>query len=119
MKTILLVEDNDDFRDLVGLVLRDDGYQVCEAENGEQALAQLKKMLAPPSLMLLDLMMPVMGGRELLEILSHCERFATLPVVVLSAGGEASQVPDATKFIRKPADLGQLRHTVRAICGGP
>jgi CheY-like chemotaxis protein len=115
-KTILLVDDNDDARDLVGTVLRHDGYEVREAENGQDALDQLEAMAEPPCLLLLDMMMPVMGGEELLEILSKRHEYSSLPVVVLSAGGTPAQARKATVFMRKPTDIGTLRTIVRAIC---
>ena len=119
MKTILVVEDNEDLRELLGEILRRDGYDVCEAENGRDALDRLERMNEPPCLLLLDLMMPVMTGQELLEVLRGRAQLVALPVVVLSAGGQPSQVPGARTFIRKPTDLHLLRDTVRTICGGP
>jgi len=117
MKTVLIVEDNKDFRDLLGIVLRRDGYDVCEAENGKDALDQLDTMSTSPSLMLLDMMMPVMTGPELLHILSESNRLDALPVVVLSAGGKASQAEGATMFLSKPADPSRVLAVVRELCG--
>src|ERR1700754_2800943 len=50
-KTILVAEDNKDFRDLMCIVLRRDGYDVCEAENGQEALDKLDRMNQPPCLL--------------------------------------------------------------------
>ena len=118
-KSILLVEDDDDIRDLVSLVLRRDGYHVYEADNGRAALDLLESLPSPPCLLLLDLMMPVMSGPELLHVLSEREQLATLPVVVLSAGGQPWHAPAAKKFIRKPADPQRLLAAVHEICGTP
>jgi CheY-like chemotaxis protein len=117
MKSILIVEDNSDVRELLGFLLRKEGFEVHEAENGRDALDQLEIMRPPPCLMLLDLMMPIMSGPELLQILSDRNRLADLPVVVLSAGGQPSQVPIAKRFIRKPADPKLLVQIVREVCG--
>ncbi|HET8933121.1 MAG TPA: response regulator [Polyangiales bacterium] len=118
-KTILIAEDNKDLRDLMGIVLRRDGYDVCEAENGKEALDQLDTMSQPPCLMLLDLMMPVMDGQELLKILIASHRLDALPVVVLSAGGNVSEAVGATQFISKPADPKRVLAVVHEICGEP
>ena len=118
-KTILVVDDNADARELLGAVLRHDGYRVCEAENGRDALDQLESMPQPPCLLLLDMMMPVMSGQELLQALGERRQFDSLPVVVLSAGSKPSQAPDVKVFMRKPTDLGVLRTVVREICGAP
>ena len=119
MKTVLLVEDNLDVRELVAFVLRDGGYDVHEAENGQEALHQLETMRPPPCMLLLDLMMPVMTGPELLDVLRARNRLRALPVVVFSAGGEAAQVPGVQGFIRKPADPTVILNVVREVCGGP
>jgi len=118
MKSILLVEDNDDIRDLYGAVLRVEGYEVYEAENGQVALDLLKHMSTDdPCLVLLDLMMPIMSGPELLQALHESHRLASLPVVVFSAGGRESDAPRAKKFIRKPVDRHVLLSVVREFCG--
>lgn len=117
MTCILIVDDNPDVRELISLILCREGYQVHEAENGRDALDQLERMDSPPCLLLLDLMMPVMSGPELLRILSERDRLATLPVVVLSAGGQPSQAPEGKTFLRKPTDPQVLVNVVRAICG--
>lgn len=119
MKTILLVEDNEDLRELVSMALRTDGYSVYEAENGRDALQQLETMGSRPCLLLLDLMMPVMTGAELLQVLSERGELDSLPVVVLSAGGQPSQAAGAQKFIRKPADLRLVLSVVHELCGSP
>jgi len=119
MKTILLVEDDDDIRELVSTILRKDGFQVYEAENGLEALTLLDSLSPPPCLLLLDLMMPVMTGPELLSILGQRNQLSTLPVVVLSAGGQPSHAPAAKKFIRKPADPKHLLAAIHELCGGP
>ena len=93
MKAILLVEDNDDIRELYGALLRREGYEVYEAENGQVALEQLHEMHGNPCLVLLDLMMPIMSGPELLKVLHESHRLASLPVVVLSIARARSPSP--------------------------
>lgn len=119
MKTVLLVDDNSDVRELIGFALRSGGYGVREAENGKDALEQLETMPALPALLLLDVMMPVMNGIELLQIISDREDLSDVPVIVLSAGLPQSQVPGAKWFFRKPVDNSALLSLVRDICGRP
>ena len=117
MKTILLVEDDPDIREATAEILRESGYEVCEAEDGQGALEQLQKMSQVPSLVLLDLSMPVMSGQELLQQLKQSERFANLPVVVVSgAGWTHADVPDANDFITKPPSVAALLQVVREYC---
>ncbi|MDB4990025.1 MAG: Transcriptional regulatory protein [Myxococcaceae bacterium] len=94
----MVVEDDDDIRELVAELLRDEGYDVREAENGQRALEQLDSMDKEPCLVLLDLMMPVMSGPQLLRILEQSHRLASLPVVVLSAGGRPEDAPASERI---------------------
>lgn len=119
MGAILVVEDNEDLRELLVVVLRREGYEVWEAEHGAEALEVIEAHDAPPSLMLLDLMMPVMNGTELLRALRRSEPLASLPVIVLSAGGTPDMAPGANEFVRKPAGHDQLLSLVRKYCGQP
>ena len=82
METILIVEDNPRMQETLSTVLRLKGFQTLTAYNGVEALDVLR--LRTPDLMLLDLMMPVMGGLELLKVLRDTPQWKDLPVVVLS-----------------------------------
>jgi CheY-like chemotaxis protein len=66
-RTILIVDDDEDSRGALALVVEREGYQVFQAENGQQALDWIKAVPPPPGLILLDLEMPVMDGREFLS----------------------------------------------------
>lgn len=114
MRDILLVEDDDDIRELFAEVLREAGYVVHEAENGRVALDRLEQV--GPCLVLLDLMMPVMSGPELLRALHRSNRLHSLAVVALSAGGSAADVPEADRFLQKPIDPDHLLRVVGEYC---
>jgi CheY-like chemotaxis protein len=116
MTSILLVDDNADVRELYGLLLRREGHVVREAENGEQALALLEYMDGEPCLLLLDLMMPVMSGTDVLKALRDSGRLAKQPVIVLSANGRPADVPEGQLVIRKPVDPRVLISLVRGFC---
>jgi CheY-like chemotaxis protein len=119
MGAILIVEDDDDIRGLLADVFRREGYDVLEAEHGAHALDILAEQAVPPCLMILDLMMPVMSGPELLKALSDTDRLASLPVVVVSAGGRPEDVPEARRFVRKPPSPELLRALAEEFCGRP
>lgn len=120
MKTILLVEDDPDIREVTAEILRESGYDVQEAEDGQGALEQLLRMPSVPCLVLLDLSMPVMTGQELLKQLRQTPRFENLPVVVVSgAGWTHADVPDANDFIVKPPSVAALLQVVSEYCDRP
>jgi CheY-like chemotaxis protein len=115
-KTILVVEDNEDLRELVCTSLRRAKYNVTEAENGQVALDIIEAMDEPPCLVLLDLMMPVMSGTELLAKLRESGRLASLPVVVASAVADRLRPQGAVAYVLKPLGEALLLQLITRFC---
>jgi CheY-like chemotaxis protein len=111
MNPIMIVEDEADLRDTLKDVLELYGYRVITAANGAEALQQLESRRngGRPCLILLDLMMPVMNGWELLDRLRDGSRpeLAAIPVVVVSAAADLTRVQERyqCRSIRKPAPI--------------
>jgi two-component system response regulator CpxR len=105
-----VVDDDAEIRDTLTSLLQHEGYTVLRAENGVQALEQLRRL--HPDVMLLDLMMPVMSGWEVLEELEESGELSTIPIVVVSAMG----APGACACLRKPVDLDELLAVVDRCC---
>src|SRR5215475_6205576 len=86
LRTVLLVEDDLDIRDVLQDVLEGEGYDVIPAANGKQALDFLT-LNDPPGadLVILDLMMPMVSGWDVLERMARDRRLAEIPVIVVSA----------------------------------
>lgn len=117
MKTqnILIVEDDKDIRETLQYALELEGYQVETASNGSDALHFLKKNHSP-HLILLDLMMPIMNGWEFLEAIKTEAELSRIPVIVITAAGEAaSRTVDVNAFIKKPIELESLLNTVQTL----
>lgn len=87
---ILVVDDNEMNRDLIGRRLIQEGYQVVMAENGKQALEIVKARSI--DLVLLDIMMPEMNGYQVLEIMKSDPILRSIPVIMISAVGEIESV---------------------------
>lgn len=109
MKKILLVDDDEDVRDLVERTLTDAGFEVVSAETGEVCLGLMVQ--EAPDMLLLDLIMPDMDGFEIMRAVrkSHPE----VPVVVLSGyiEKETEEIIEGlggTSFIRKPFSCNDL-----------
>jgi two-component system, cell cycle sensor histidine kinase and response regulator CckA len=110
-RTILLVEDQDDVRQALVRALRDDGYQVIEARDGELALSVLATGLRI-DLVVTDIVMPNMGGLELAAILDAMRRPPTR--LFMSAYAlQPSLVPG--RLLRKPFLPGELVAEVRRL----
>ena len=107
---ILIVEDDSDLREALSEVLRDEGYAVAMAADGREALDHLRRE-SRPSLILLDLTMPVMNGWQFRDEQRRDPDLSEIPVVVLSASDRLAEKMGplgVTDYVRKPIELGQL-----------
>ncbi|WNG40871.1 response regulator [Archangium violaceum] len=111
---VLVVEDHADSRELLAEFLEALGYEVDVAANGLEALERLRG--APcPTVMLLDLMMPVMSGWELMRHVREDPVLRSLAVVVVSGAGESQSLPEGILgAVPKPVDLNALRAYLKA-----
>jgi len=115
-RPVLVVDDDPDIRETLRFVLEDAGYSVYCAENGKEALEVLSEVKPPPGLILLDLMMPVMSGDEMLKALKAVHALADIPVAIVTASG-APMPPQASSLLKKPVDLDALLRIVEKTCG--
>ena len=119
---VLVVEDDTDLRESLSQALRDHGFTVTSASNGKQAL-DLLRAGTRPTVILLDLMMPVLNGWELRDALRQDPLLAGIPQLVISAYvDEAEQhvlalAPD--DCIRKPFNIRILLEAIERRCGPP
>jgi CheY-like chemotaxis protein len=111
----MVVEDDRDIRECVQMILEDEGFEVVTACNGAEAEEELAHM-EEPCVMLLDLMIPVMSGWELLDHLRRAGKLNDgMHVVVVSAA--LSDLPKGpVKIMRKPVRADQLIAAVRQYC---
>ncbi len=112
---VLIADDRPSSRELLGLVLERAGYEVMEAEDGEQAVERVRS--GNPDLVLLDLQMPGLDGYGVLAALRAEPRFAQLPVLALTASamrGDREKILEAgfTDYLAKPASPELVRETV-------
>jgi two-component system chemotaxis response regulator CheY len=103
--TVIVVDDDDDTREVVTEILRDEGFDVLGACDGHEAL-EFAARLPRPIAMLLDLVMPRMGGREVLRRLRGRSELKSLPVCIVS--GEHDLPPGADLAVHKPLLLHRL-----------
>jgi CheY-like chemotaxis protein len=115
-KRVLIVDDDPDLLDVTSFVLEGEGFGVETARHGQEALQRLRAG-APPAVVLLDLMMPVMNGYQFLEEVTKVPSLKEIPVVVLTAA-ELMEVPRAKEVVHKPIDLGLLIKIVERYAHG-
>lgn len=116
-RTILVVDDEPSIRDLIVAVLEEEGYRALAAGTGFAALG-----LVPterPDLVLLDMMMPQMDGRETMRRMRQLPGGRQVPVVVMSAAVTADRAGEGVAaFLAKPFDLIALLDTIDGVLGG-
>jgi CheY-like chemotaxis protein len=115
---ILVVEDDEDLRDSICMLLEAEGFQAVGVFNGLEALRYLRAN-APPCVILLDLMMPGMSGGEFRMRQREDALLSQVPTIVVSAmdlAHQQQQVLDAAGYLTKPLNPKQLSQTVRQHC---
>jgi len=117
---ILLVDDDPDLLRALRLRLRANNYEVTTASDGYSAIASAQK--ERPSLIILDLGLPVGDGFVVLDRLRNSDSLAGIPVIVLSArdpqtNEERALKSGATAFFQKPADNDELMNVIRVSLG--
>jgi CheY-like chemotaxis protein len=123
MKTILVVDDEFALVESLSDVLQDAGYRVVSAANGMDGLARLAK--EKPDLVLVDLMMPIADGREMVRGMRATTEYQAAPVVLMSAApksvalsnGEDDGRLEVAGFISKPFQVEKLLDTIVRLIG--
>jgi len=119
-QSVLVVDDDDDLRESFRDVLEDEGYRVLTASNGYEALRTLRSE-PPPSVILLDLMMPVMNGWQFRTAQQLNPELANIPVVIVTAGlniDAATRDLAAHRCLKKPVSVEELLDAVQPLCRG-
>lgn len=117
-QTILVVEDEDDIRELVSYNLLKEGYQVAGVASGEDALAAVESKT--PDLVLLDIMLPGLDGLKVCRKLKENPQFQTIPIIMLTAKGEEHDIVaglnmGADDYVTKPFSPKVLLARVQAV----
>lgn len=120
-RKILIVEDNQDNRELVVKVLKNKGYSTIEAVDGEDAIE--KATSEKPDLILLDISLPKLDGYEVVKRLKSMEAFQDTPVVAFTAHamkGDREKVIVAgfEGYISKPVNIRELPEQIRSFIRG-
>ena len=115
MTTILVVDDEITIAEMLHAYLEDEGFHVVTAADGREALARLPEVR--PDLVLSDVMMPLLDGRQLCNAMADHPEYRRVPVVLMSAGGERVVKDHCTytAFVPKPFELDGLIDTIRQI----
>jgi CheY-like chemotaxis protein len=118
MKTgpILIIDDDEGIREILQLILEDEGYKTFTSNDGAQALELLRK-IPEPSLILLDLMMPIMDGREFMLELRQDPDLGHLntPIILITAFSNV-KITGVTGVTQKPLEMNEVLAIARKYC---
>lgn len=96
MKKIIIIEDEEILLDLIQRRLLQEGYNVEIARNGEEGLNKIKE--EKPDLVLLDIVMPKMGGFEVMEAMNKEEDLKSIPIIIISNSGQPVELSRAKEL---------------------
>ena len=115
MKTILIVDDDAEIRNLLADILRDEGYGTVCCEDGLKALEAVDQ--ADVDLIISDINMPTLTGMELVMVLSRHPKTANTPVVALTGLPQLRRSTDErfTAVLHKPLDIDELVDTIERL----
>ena len=112
-KRILVVDDDSAVLNTLGIVLRDFGYEVSLIDDGTKVVNEISKN--PPGLLLLDLIMQLMDGDEILKEIKSNQAMKDIPVIIISASNTIEEVAlkhGVNGYLKKPFDLEELYNLV-------
>lgn len=121
-RSVLIVDDDEDLRLLLHIMLERSGFAVAEAGSGQEALRRVKEVR--PDVVVLDVMMPDMNGLETCRALRAEEATADLPVIMLSARMNPNAVAagleaGATEYLTKPVSYKELARIIGRVTRSP
>lgn len=119
MKTVLTIDDSRMMREMLAMVLRGAGFNVVQAEDGQEGLDLLSE--ADPDVIITDINMPRLDGYGLIEGVRRNERYRATPIIVLSTESSAekkarARAAGATGWVVKPFQGDVLIEVVRRVC---
>jgi CheY-like chemotaxis protein len=112
--TLLIVEDEEDLREMLRDALERRGFHVATAANGQEALA-MSPQIEHICLVLLDLFMPEMNGWDFFEAIKSRKEFKDVPVIITTSAPNRAPA-GATRVMKKPLSLDRVVSAVQEFC---
>lgn len=116
---IFIIDDSREIRDLVGRLYQTEGYKVELAADGQEALQKLRQTDTLPSVILLDLMMPIMDGYQVCMEIAKDARLSSVPVLIMSADANAEEKAKkvgAKGWLKKPVAVDTYIAVAEKFC---
>ena len=123
VKTVMVIDDEPDLREMLNVLLKSSGYNVVSAANGKDALKILQRSEQKPDLVLVDMFMPEMSGREVCEKIRADGNLKDLKLAFLTVaafgdyGKQMLKELDVLDYILKPYDIDDLLRRINKMLG--
>lgn len=122
MAKLLIIEDDGDLQQMLSIAFNREGYEVHYAFNGKEGY---EKILAiQPDVILLDLMMPVLNGVEVIKLVTTNTSIKDIPIIVMTAHGDKADMLESSikaqgvrEYVRKPFEVAEVKGLVRRMLG--
>lgn len=120
MAKILIVEDDGDLQNMLSIALNQEKYELHYAFNGKEGYE--KVLSAQPDVILLDLMLPVLNGVEVIKLVTTNTLVRDIPIIVMTAHGDKADMLESSikaqgvrEYLRKPFEIAKLKSTIRRM----
>ncbi len=120
MKRILIIDDELDMAETMALLLKDEGYEATALADGLEGFENMKQ--APPHLVILDVMMPIFNGLDIVRLMKKDSKLSSIPILLISASKEPEMEMEMemendkwNQFLRKPFDIYELIKQVNIL----
>lgn len=120
MARVLIIEDDGDLQQMLSLALNNEGYEVHYAFNGKEGYDKIISL--QPDLIVLDLMMPVLNGIEVMKLCATNISVRDIPIVVMTAHGDKADMLEssiraqgAREYLRKPFELAEMKRVIKRM----
>ena len=120
MAKILIVEDDGDLQNMLSFALNREGYEVHYAFNGKEGYEKI--LLVQPDVLLLDLMLPVMNGIEVIQLVTSNTLARDIPIIVMTAHGDKADMLEHSikaqgvrEYLRKPFEIAGLKSLIKRM----
>ncbi len=120
MARVLIIEDDGDLQHMLSIALNQEGYEVHYAFNGKEGYEKI--LSVQPDVILLDLMMPILNGVEVIKLVTTNTMIKDIPIIVMTAHGDKADMLESSikaqgvrEYLRKPFEIAEMKRQIKRM----